>query len=62
MPTSPSLPQATAKSSALCGKQRLQDLLGGLLAMRPDDFIADLIRSEHTIQQSFILGSLAEQQ
>jgi hypothetical protein len=37
------------------GKQRFQNLLGGLLAMKPDDFIADLVRGEHCIQQSFIL-------
>jgi hypothetical protein len=51
-----------SESDSNIGKQRLQDLFGGLLAMKPDDFIADLIRSEHSIQQSFILGSLAEQQ
>jgi hypothetical protein len=51
-----------SESDSNIGKQCLQDFLGGLLAMKPDDFITDVLRGKHFIEQSFILGSLAEQQ
>jgi hypothetical protein len=51
-----------SEADSKVGKQGLQDLLGGLLAMEPDDLIADLVGGEHCIEQSFILGGLAEQQ
>src|ERR1022692_4970092 len=51
-----------SEADSKVGKQGLQDLLGGLLAMEPDDFIADSVRGEHGIEQSFILSGLAEQQ
>jgi len=51
-----------SQADSIVGQQGLQDLLGGLVPMEPGHFIADLIRGEHCIRQSFVLGGLAEQQ
>jgi hypothetical protein len=51
-----------SESDSNIGKQCFQDFLGGLLTMKPDNLITDVLRGKHFIKQSFILGGLAEQQ
>jgi len=48
-----------SEADSKVAKQGLQQFLGSLLAMEADDFIADLVRGEHFVEQSFILSGLA---